>query len=104
MEVSSLCLSCVFIRTSEAIRYPKSTSIATTTSNSRRPGRMGSGSGSGLKPQRGTLWYLVEWKGFNEDPERKTWEPAYILTSSPELVKDVHTLYPENPGTNASRV
>ncbi|MBW0529527.1 hypothetical protein O181_069242 [Austropuccinia psidii MF-1] len=24
------------------------------------------------KLTRGTLWYLVEWKGFNEDPERTT--------------------------------
>ncbi|MBW0516585.1 hypothetical protein O181_056300, partial [Austropuccinia psidii MF-1] len=38
------------------------------------------------KLKRGTLWYLVEWKGFNEDPERATWEPASNLTSSPDLV------------------
>ncbi|MBW0593904.1 hypothetical protein O181_133619 [Austropuccinia psidii MF-1] len=44
------------------------------------------------KLKRGTLWYLVEWKGFNEDPERTTWEPASNLTNSPDLVKDFHTL------------
>ncbi|MBW0467670.1 hypothetical protein O181_007385 [Austropuccinia psidii MF-1] len=40
------------------------------------------------KLKRGKLWYLVEWKGFSEDQERKTWEPDSDLTSSPELVKD----------------
>ncbi|MBW0573981.1 hypothetical protein O181_113696 [Austropuccinia psidii MF-1] len=42
------------------------------------------------KLKRGKLWYLVEWKGFSEDPERTTWEPASSLTSSPGLVKDFH--------------
>ena len=44
------------------------------------------------KLKRGELWYLVEWKGFSEDPERTTWEPASNLNSSPNLVKDFHTL------------
>ncbi|MBW0555408.1 hypothetical protein O181_095123 [Austropuccinia psidii MF-1] len=56
------------------------------------------------KLKRGTLWYLVEWKGFNEDPERTTWEPASSLTNSPDLVKDFHILYLDKPGPNASRV
>ncbi|MBW0484137.1 hypothetical protein O181_023852 [Austropuccinia psidii MF-1] len=56
------------------------------------------------KLKRGTLWYLVEWKGFNEDQERTTWEPASNLTNSPDLVKDFHTLYPDKPGPNSSRV
>ncbi|MBW0463259.1 hypothetical protein O181_002974 [Austropuccinia psidii MF-1] len=56
------------------------------------------------KIKRGTLWYLVEWKGFNEDPEKKTWEPASNLTNSPDLVKDFHTFYPDNPGPDSSRV
>ncbi|MBW0549473.1 hypothetical protein O181_089188 [Austropuccinia psidii MF-1] len=46
------------------------------------------------KLKRGKLWYLVEWKGFSEDPERTTWEPASNLTSSPDLLKDFHSLYP----------
>ncbi|MBW0567974.1 hypothetical protein O181_107689 [Austropuccinia psidii MF-1] len=25
------------------------------------------------KHKRGKLWYIVEWKGFGEDPERTTW-------------------------------
>ncbi|MBW0511986.1 hypothetical protein O181_051701 [Austropuccinia psidii MF-1] len=56
------------------------------------------------KVKRGTLWYLVEWKGFNEDPERTTWEPASNFTNSPDLVKDFHTLYPDKPSPNSSRV
>ncbi|MBW0592634.1 hypothetical protein O181_132349 [Austropuccinia psidii MF-1] len=56
------------------------------------------------KLKRGTLWYLVAWKGFNEDPEGTTWEPASNLTNSPDLFKDFHTFYPDNPGPNASRV
>ncbi|MBW0462024.1 hypothetical protein O181_001739 [Austropuccinia psidii MF-1] len=63
---------------------------------------MGSGSGSGLK--RGKLWYLVEWKGFSEDPERTTWEPASNLTNLQDLVKDLHSFYPDKPGPNTSRV
>ncbi|MBW0461687.1 hypothetical protein O181_001402 [Austropuccinia psidii MF-1] len=31
------------------------------------------------KLKRGKLWYLVEWKGFSQDPERSTWEPTEIL-------------------------
>ncbi|MBW0509733.1 hypothetical protein O181_049448 [Austropuccinia psidii MF-1] len=56
------------------------------------------------KLKRGKLWYLVEWKGFNEDPERTTLEPASNLTNSPDLVKDFHLLYPDKPGPNTSRV
>ncbi|MBW0546014.1 hypothetical protein O181_085729 [Austropuccinia psidii MF-1] len=56
------------------------------------------------KLKRGTLWYLVEWKGFNEDPERTTWDPSFNLTNFPDLVKYFHTLYPDKPGPNASRV
>ncbi|MBW0532975.1 hypothetical protein O181_072690, partial [Austropuccinia psidii MF-1] len=56
------------------------------------------------KLKRGKLLYLVEWEGFSEDPERTTWEPASNLTDSPDLVKDFHSLYPDNPGPNTSRV
>ncbi|MBW0575935.1 hypothetical protein O181_115650 [Austropuccinia psidii MF-1] len=43
-----------------------------------------------FKLKRGKLWYLVEWKGFSEDPERASWQPASNLTNSPDLVKDFH--------------
>ncbi|MBW0543725.1 hypothetical protein O181_083440 [Austropuccinia psidii MF-1] len=56
------------------------------------------------KLKRGKLWYLVEWKGFSKHPERTTWEPASNLTNFPDLVKDFHSLYPDKPGPNTSRV
>ncbi|MBW0532319.1 hypothetical protein O181_072034, partial [Austropuccinia psidii MF-1] len=56
------------------------------------------------KLKRGKLWYLVEWKGFTEDPERTTWEPNSNLTNSQDLVKDFHSLYPDKPGPNTSRI
>ncbi|MBW0468925.1 hypothetical protein O181_008640 [Austropuccinia psidii MF-1] len=56
------------------------------------------------KLKRGKLWYLVEWKGFSEDPERTPWEPDSKLTNSPDLAKDFHSLYPDKPGQITSRV
>ncbi|MBW0532988.1 hypothetical protein O181_072703 [Austropuccinia psidii MF-1] len=56
-----------------------------------------------LKFKRRKLWYLVEWKGFSQYPERATWEPAKTLNNCPELVKDFHSLYPDNPGLNSPR-
>ncbi|MBW0473366.1 hypothetical protein O181_013081 [Austropuccinia psidii MF-1] len=56
------------------------------------------------KLKRGKLWYLVEWKGFSEDPERTTWEPASNLTNSPDLVKDFHSFFTDKPGLITSRV
>ncbi|MBW0560863.1 hypothetical protein O181_100578 [Austropuccinia psidii MF-1] len=55
------------------------------------------------KLKRGKLWYLVEWKGFSQDPERSTWEPPKNLKNCPELVKDFHSLYPDKPGPNSSK-
>ncbi|MBW0594153.1 hypothetical protein O181_133868 [Austropuccinia psidii MF-1] len=54
------------------------------------------------KLKRRKLWYLVEWKGFSQDPERSTWEPAKNLKNCPDLVKDFHSLYPDKPGPNSS--
>ncbi|MBW0535375.1 hypothetical protein O181_075090 [Austropuccinia psidii MF-1] len=55
------------------------------------------------KLKRRKLWYLMEWKGFSQDSERSTWEPAENLKNGPELVKDVHSLYPDKPGPNSSK-
>ncbi|MBW0593599.1 hypothetical protein O181_133314, partial [Austropuccinia psidii MF-1] len=55
------------------------------------------------KLKRGKLWYLAEWKGFSQDSERSTWEPTENLQNFPEIVKDFHSLYPDNPGTNSSK-
>ncbi|MBW0519747.1 hypothetical protein O181_059462 [Austropuccinia psidii MF-1] len=56
------------------------------------------------KLKRGKLWYLLEWKGFSEDPEIGMWEQASNLTNSPKLFKDFRSLYPDNPGPNTSGV
>ncbi|MBW0486029.1 hypothetical protein O181_025744 [Austropuccinia psidii MF-1] len=55
------------------------------------------------KFKRRKLWYLVEWKGFSQDPERSTWEPAKNLKNFPEIVKDFHSLYPDKLGPSSSR-
>ncbi|MBW0573722.1 hypothetical protein O181_113437 [Austropuccinia psidii MF-1] len=55
------------------------------------------------KLKRRMLWYLVEWKGFSQDSEKSTWEPAEKLNNCPELVKDFNSLYPNNPGPNSSK-
>ncbi|MBW0533695.1 hypothetical protein O181_073410 [Austropuccinia psidii MF-1] len=49
------------------------------------------------KITRGKLCYLAEWKGFSEDPERFTWEIT-------ENLNNFHSLYPDKPGPNSSRV
>ncbi|MBW0495818.1 hypothetical protein O181_035533 [Austropuccinia psidii MF-1] len=56
------------------------------------------------KLKRGKLWYLLKLKGFNEDPEKNTWEPASNLTNSQDIFKNFHILYPDKPGPNTSRV
>ncbi|MBW0498148.1 hypothetical protein O181_037863 [Austropuccinia psidii MF-1] len=53
------------------------------------------------KLKRRKLWYLVEWKGFSQDSERSTWEPAENRKNCPELVKDFHSFYPDKPGPNS---
>ncbi|MBW0569035.1 hypothetical protein O181_108750 [Austropuccinia psidii MF-1] len=55
------------------------------------------------KLKRGKLWYLVEWKGFGQDPERYTWEPTKNLKNCPELVNNFHSVYPDKPGPNSSK-
>ncbi|MBW0492705.1 hypothetical protein O181_032420 [Austropuccinia psidii MF-1] len=53
--------------------------------------------------KRRKLWYLVEWKGFSQDPERSTWEPDENLKNCPEHVKYFYALYPDKPSPNSSR-
>ncbi|MBW0523491.1 hypothetical protein O181_063206 [Austropuccinia psidii MF-1] len=55
------------------------------------------------KLKRQKLWYLVEWKGFSQDPEISTWETAENLKNFPEPFKDFHSLYPDKLGPNFSR-
>ncbi|MBW0593400.1 hypothetical protein O181_133115 [Austropuccinia psidii MF-1] len=103
MEVSSPCFPCVLVRNSEAINYPKLTPIATPPVIVEEKEEWEVAQVLDSKLKRGSLWSLVEWKGFNEDPERTTWEPASNLTNSPDLVKDFHTLYSDKTVPNASR-
>ncbi|MBW0500101.1 hypothetical protein O181_039816 [Austropuccinia psidii MF-1] len=55
------------------------------------------------KLKRRNLWYLVEWKGVSQDPERPTWDPAKNPKNFPDLFKDFHSLYPDKPGPNSPR-
>ncbi|MBW0461364.1 hypothetical protein O181_001079 [Austropuccinia psidii MF-1] len=55
------------------------------------------------KLKRGKLWDLLELKGFSQGPERSIWEPTENLKNFPELVKDLHSSYPEKTGLNSSR-
>ncbi|MBW0571087.1 hypothetical protein O181_110802 [Austropuccinia psidii MF-1] len=55
------------------------------------------------KLKREKPWYLVEWKGFSQDPESSTWEPAKNLKNCTELVEDFHSLNPNKPAPSSSR-
>ncbi|MBW0471280.1 hypothetical protein O181_010995 [Austropuccinia psidii MF-1] len=55
------------------------------------------------KIKRGKLWYLVEWKGFSQYPERYTWGKTENLKNSLEHFEDFHSLYPGKPVPNSSR-
>ncbi|MBW0477341.1 hypothetical protein O181_017056 [Austropuccinia psidii MF-1] len=56
------------------------------------------------KLKKGKLWYLVEWKEFNQDSERTSLEKASSLKNSPDVVKDFNYFQPDKPGTNTWRV
>ncbi|MBW0507904.1 hypothetical protein O181_047619 [Austropuccinia psidii MF-1] len=55
------------------------------------------------KLKRRKVWYLVEWKGFSQESERSTWETTENLKNCPELIKDFHSLYPDEPARNSSK-
>ncbi|MBW0551641.1 hypothetical protein O181_091356 [Austropuccinia psidii MF-1] len=56
------------------------------------------------KIKRRKSWYLVEWKGFSQDPETSTWEPTENLKNCSEPVNNFHFLYPDKPGPNCSKL
>ncbi|MBW0474412.1 hypothetical protein O181_014127 [Austropuccinia psidii MF-1] len=85
MEVSSPSLPCVVIRTSEAINYPKSTSISTPPVIVEEQEEWEVAQVLDSKLKRGKLWYLVEWKGFSEDPERTLGSQLPTLTTHQTL-------------------
>ena len=45
--------------------------------------------------RRGTLEYLVHWKGFPR--EEDTWEPVENLGNAPEKITEFHRLHPSAP-------
>ncbi|MBW0489525.1 hypothetical protein O181_029240 [Austropuccinia psidii MF-1] len=92
MEFSSPCVPWVIIRTSQAINYPKPTSLAPPPVLVEEQEEWEVAQALESKLKRGKLWYLEEWKGFSEEPERTAWEPASNLTNSPDLVREFHTL------------
>ncbi|MBW0501179.1 hypothetical protein O181_040894 [Austropuccinia psidii MF-1] len=104
MEISSPSIPCVLTRTSEAISYPNFNQLPPPPVLVEEQKEWEVAQVLDSKLRRGKLWYLVEWKGFSEDPERTSWEPASNINNSPELVKDFHSLYPGKPGPNTSRV
>ncbi|MBW0497860.1 hypothetical protein O181_037575 [Austropuccinia psidii MF-1] len=104
MEVSLPHIPCVCIRTSKEINYPNLHQflIPPVLVMEKEEWEVAQVLDSKLK--RGKLWYLVEWKGLNQDPERTTLEPDSSLNNLPDLVKDFHSFYLEYPGPNTSRV
>ncbi|MBW0477298.1 hypothetical protein O181_017013 [Austropuccinia psidii MF-1] len=90
MEVSSPCLPCVLIRTSEKSTIPNQNQLPSPPVIVEDQEEWEVAQGLDSKLKRGKLWYLLEGKGFCEDPERTAWEPASNLTNSPDLVKDLH--------------
>ncbi|MBW0534982.1 hypothetical protein O181_074697 [Austropuccinia psidii MF-1] len=90
MEVSSPCISCVLVGTSEAISYPKSTPIATTPVIVEEKEEWEVSQVLESKLNRGILWYMEEWKGFNEDPKKKGNQlPALPI---PQILSRISTL------------
>ncbi|MBW0558985.1 hypothetical protein O181_098700 [Austropuccinia psidii MF-1] len=104
MEVSSPCIPCFLIRPVKQSAIPNGHQLPPPPFQVEEQEEWEVAQVLDSKLKRGKLWYLVEWKGFSEGPERTTWEPASNLINSPDLVKDFHSLYPDKPGPNTSRV
>jgi hypothetical protein len=49
------------------------------------------------RKERKKLQYLVEWVGYEETPEHRTWEPAENLAHATDYVRDFHHRYPAKP-------
>ncbi|MBW0471675.1 hypothetical protein O181_011390 [Austropuccinia psidii MF-1] len=81
MQVSSPCIPCVLIRTSEAFNYPSQRQLPPPPVLVEEQEEWEVAQVLDSKLKSGKLLYLVEWKGFSEDPARTTWEPASNLTS-----------------------
>jgi len=49
------------------------------------------------RKQRNQLQYLVEWEGYEDTPEHRTWEPLSNLKNAAKLIKEFHLRYPNKP-------
>jgi hypothetical protein len=47
--------------------------------------------------RRNRVEYLVEWAGYDETPEHRTWEPADNVANASEYLRDFHRRYPHKP-------
>ncbi|MBW0537766.1 hypothetical protein O181_077481 [Austropuccinia psidii MF-1] len=104
MEVSSPCIPCVITRTSQSVKFSKLKKFPPPPILLEEQEEWEVVQVLDSKLKRGRLWYLLEWKGFSEDPERTAWEPASNLTNPPDFFKDLHSLYPDKPGPNTSSI
>jgi hypothetical protein len=48
-----------------------------------------------VKLEWGKLWYRIQWKGWDPDPE---WYPASSLSNSPLALRTFHEANPDRPG------
>jgi hypothetical protein len=47
--------------------------------------------------RRSRLEYLVEWAGYDESPEHRSWEPADNVANAKDYIRDFHRRYPHKP-------
>jgi hypothetical protein len=49
------------------------------------------------RKRRNRLEYLVEWAGYENTPEHRTWEPAANVANASDYLRDFHRRYPHKP-------
>ena len=49
------------------------------------------------RKRRNRLEYLVEWIGYENTPEHRTWEPADNVANASDYIRDFHRRYPHKP-------
>lgn len=50
------------------------------------------------RKRRNRLEYLVEWTGYEDSSEHRTWEPAENVANASDCLLDFHQRYPDKPG------
>lgn len=48
--------------------------------------------------RRRKLQYLVQWRGYEDQPQENSWEPSSNLDHSPDIVRRFHLDNPDKPG------